>query len=192
MTTKKEVLWLTDCNKSVADICLVSPGHCQCHIATVSLDQAWTVPTVAPEVTWRVLHSQMATSTTRRPTYLQKRRMQIIDEWNNLDQEKLIDERIPEGLKFRLLECNNTTMDFLMPTKFISDKNWYDQVFINKVVQIFTFQFGESITKFYVVKVLFLFLMKFWWKLWSNTIIKSFCRKNWKMAIFCLHYIKVS
>ena len=46
-----------------------------------------------------------------------------------------------------------------MSTKSISDKNCYDQLFINKVVQIFTFQFDESITKFYVVKVL-LILMK--------------------------------
>ena len=47
----------------------------------------------------------------------------------------------------------------LIPTKYISDKNCYDQLFINKVV-LFTFQFDESVTKFYVVKVL-LILMKF-------------------------------
>ena len=48
----------------------------------------------------------------------------------------------------------------LISTKSISDKNCYDQLFINKVVKIFTFQFDESVTKFYVVKVL-LILMKF-------------------------------
>ena len=48
----------------------------------------------------------------------------------------------------------------LIPTKSISDKNCYDQLFINEVVKIFTFQFDESVTKFYVVKVL-LILMKF-------------------------------
>ena len=48
----------------------------------------------------------------------------------------------------------------LISTKSISDKNCYDQLFINKVVQIFTFQFDESVTKFYVVKVLAI-LMKF-------------------------------
>ena len=37
-----------------------------------------------------------------------------------------------------------------MPTISISDKNWYDQLFINEVVKIFTFQFGESVTKFYL------------------------------------------
>ena len=42
----------------------------------------------------------------------------------------------------------------LIPTKSIIDKNWYDQLFINKVVKIFTFQFNESVTKFYLVKVL--------------------------------------
>ena len=48
----------------------------------------------------------------------------------------------------------------LIPFKSISDKNCYDQLFINEVVQIFTFQFDESVTKFYVVKV-FLILKKF-------------------------------
>ena len=48
----------------------------------------------------------------------------------------------------------------LIPTKSISDKNCYDQLFINEVVKILTFQFDESVTKFYVVKVL-LILMKF-------------------------------
>ena len=48
----------------------------------------------------------------------------------------------------------------LIPTKCISDKNCYDQLFINEVVKIFMFQFDESVTKFYVVKVL-LILMKF-------------------------------
>ena len=48
----------------------------------------------------------------------------------------------------------------LIPTKSISDKNCYDQLFINEVVKVFTFQFGESVTKFYVVKVI-LILMKF-------------------------------
>ena len=47
----------------------------------------------------------------------------------------------------------------LIPFKSISDKICYDQLFINKVVQIFTFQFDESVTKFNVVKVL-LILMK--------------------------------
>ena len=42
----------------------------------------------------------------------------------------------------------------LISTKSIIDKNCYDQLFINKVVQIFPFQFDESVTKFYVVKVL--------------------------------------
>ena len=48
----------------------------------------------------------------------------------------------------------------LISTKYISDKNCYDQLFINEVVQIFTFQFDESVTKFYVAKVLSI-LMKF-------------------------------
>ena len=48
----------------------------------------------------------------------------------------------------------------LISTKSISDENCYDQLFINKVVQIFTFQFDESVAKFYVVKVLSI-LMKF-------------------------------
>ena len=42
----------------------------------------------------------------------------------------------------------------------MSDKNCYDQLFINKVVRIFTFQFDKSFTKFYVLKVLSI-LMKF-------------------------------
>ena len=42
----------------------------------------------------------------------------------------------------------------------MSDKKCYNQLFINKVVQIFTFQFDESVTKFYDVKVLSI-LMKF-------------------------------
>ena len=54
----------------------------------------------------------------------------------------------------------NAIIRFLVPFKYISDKNWYNQLFINEVVKIFTFQFGESVTKFYVVKVL-LILMKF-------------------------------
>ena len=48
----------------------------------------------------------------------------------------------------------------LIPTKSIIEKNCYDQLFINEVVNIFTFQFDESVTKFYVVKVLSI-LMKF-------------------------------
>ena len=48
----------------------------------------------------------------------------------------------------------------LIPTKSIIEKNCYDQLFINEVVKIFTFQFDESVTKFYVVKVLSI-LMKF-------------------------------
>ena len=40
----------------------------------------------------------------------------------------------------------------LIPTKSISDKNCYDQLFINEVVKIFTFQFDESVTKFYTSK----------------------------------------
>ena len=51
-------------------------------------------------------------------------------------------------------------INFLIPFKSISDKNSYGQLFINEVVKIFTFQFGESVTKFYIVKVL-LILMKF-------------------------------
>ena len=51
-------------------------------------------------------------------------------------------------------------MKILISTKSINDKNCYDQLFINKVVQIFTFQFDESVTKFYLVKVLSI-LMKF-------------------------------
>ena len=48
----------------------------------------------------------------------------------------------------------------LIPTKYIFDKNCYNQLFINEVVKNFTFQFDERITKFYVVKVLSI-LMKF-------------------------------
>ena len=48
----------------------------------------------------------------------------------------------------------------LISTKSINDKKCYDQLFINKVVQIFTLQFDESVTKFYLVKVLSI-LMKF-------------------------------
>ena len=48
----------------------------------------------------------------------------------------------------------------LIPTKSIIEKNCYNQLFINEVVKIFTFQFDESVTKFYVVKVLSI-LMKF-------------------------------
>ena len=48
----------------------------------------------------------------------------------------------------------------LIATKSIIGKNCHDQLFINEVVKIFTFQFDESVTKFYVVKVL-LILMKF-------------------------------
>ena len=40
----------------------------------------------------------------------------------------------------------------LISTKSINDKKCYDQLFIIKVVQIFTFQFDESVTKFYVSK----------------------------------------
>ena len=50
-------------------------------------------------------------------------------------------------------------INFLIPFKYISDKNPYDQLFINEVVKIFTFQFGESVTKFYVVKDIWI-LMK--------------------------------
>ena len=52
-------------------------------------------------------------------------------------------------------------INFLIPFKSISDKNSYDHLFINEVVKIFTFQFDESVIKFYVVKV-FQILMKFW------------------------------
>ena len=92
----------------------------------------------------------------------------------------------------------------LISTKSISDKNCYDELFINKVVQIFTFQFGESVTKFYVVKDIWI-LMKFfedvvkYHKIFLRGTRKKFTsinfsggRKNWKMAIFALHYIKVS
>ena len=48
----------------------------------------------------------------------------------------------------------------LIATKSIIGKNCHDQLFINEVVKFFTFQFDESVTKFYVVKVL-LILMKF-------------------------------
>ena len=48
----------------------------------------------------------------------------------------------------------------LIPTKSIIEKNCYDQLFINEVVKIFTFQFDENVTKFYVVKVSSI-LMKF-------------------------------
>ena len=94
--------------------------------------------------------------------------------------------------------------NFLISTKSISDKNCYDQLFINKVVQIFTFQFDESVTKFYLVKV-FQILMKFSWVVVKyhkiflvgtrkkiTSINFSGGIKNWKMAIFGLHYIKVS
>ena len=53
-----------------------------------------------------------------------------------------------------------TLIKILIPTKYIIDKNCYDQLFINKNVQIFTFQFDERVIKFYVVKVL-LILTKF-------------------------------
>ena len=53
----------------------------------------------------------------------------------------------------------DTIIKILIPTKSICDKNCCDQLFINKVVQIFTFQFDESVTK-NVVKVLSI-LMKF-------------------------------
>ena len=91
----------------------------------------------------------------------------------------------------------------LIPTKSISDKNWYDQLH-NEVVKFFTFQFGKSVTKFYVVKVL-LILMKFlwvlvkyhkkffWWERKKNTSINfPGGRINWKMAIFGLQHIKVN
>ena len=52
-------------------------------------------------------------------------------------------------------------INFLIPFKSISDENSYDQLFINEVVKIFTFQFDESVIKFYLVKV-FQILMKFW------------------------------
>ena len=54
-------------------------------------------------------------------------------------------------------------INFLIPFKSVSDKNSYDQLFINEVVKIFTFQFDESVffEKFYLVKV-FQILMKFW------------------------------
>ena len=48
-----------------------------------------------------------------------------------------------------------------MPFKSISDENSYDQLFINEVVKIFTFQFDESVIKFYLVQI-FQILMKFW------------------------------
>ena len=54
----------------------------------------------------------------------------------------------------------DTIINFLIPIKSISDKNSYDQLFINEVVKIFTFQFGESVTKFYVVKDIWI-LMNF-------------------------------
>ena len=42
-------------------------------------------------------------------------------------------------------------INFFMPTKSIGDRNRYDQLFINEVVKIITFRFGESVTKIYVV-----------------------------------------
>ena len=51
-------------------------------------------------------------------------------------------------------------INFLIPFKSISDQNWNNRLFINEVVKILTFQFGESVTKFYVVKY-FWILMKF-------------------------------
>ena len=53
-------------------------------------------------------------------------------------------------------------INFLIPLKSISDKNSYDHLFINEVVKIFTFQFDESVIKFYLVKVFQIF-MKFWY-----------------------------
>ena len=95
-------------------------------------------------------------------------------------------------------------INFLIPFKSISDKNSYDQLFINEVVKIFTFQFGESITKFYVVKNIWILMTFFedvvkYHKIFLRGTRKKFTsikfsggRKNWKMAIFGLHYIKVS
>ena len=60
-------------------------------------------------------------------------------------------------------------INFLILFKSISDKSWYDQLFINEVVKIFTFQYDKSVTKFYIVKD-FWILMKFSYKLWSNII----------------------
>ena len=62
-----------------------------------------------------------------------------------------------QGQKF----FEDAIINFLIPFKYISDKNSYNQLFINEVVKIFTFQFDESIIKFYLVKF-FQILMKFW------------------------------
>ena len=42
-------------------------------------------------------------------------------------------------------------INFLIPFKYISDENSYNQLFINRVVKIFTFQFDESVIKFHLV-----------------------------------------
>ena len=34
--------------------------------------------------------------------------------------------------------------DFLMTTKYISDKNWYEQILLMKLCKFLAFQFGES------------------------------------------------
>ena len=61
-----------------------------------------------------------------------------------------------QGQKF----FSDAIIKILIPTKSIIEKNCLDQLFINEVVKIFTFQFDESVTKFYVVKVSSI-LMKF-------------------------------
>ena len=94
-------------------------------------------------------------------------------------------------------------INFLIPFKSISNKNSYDQLFINEVV-IFTFQFGESVTKFYVVKDIWILMIFFEdvvkyhkiflvsMRIFFSSINFSGGRKNWKIAIFGLHCIKVS
>ena len=95
-------------------------------------------------------------------------------------------------------------INFLIPFKFISDKNSYDQLFFNKVVKIFTFQFGESVTKYYVVKYIWI-LMNFFedvvkyhkiflvsMRIFLLQSIFQEEEKTKKWPFFGLHYIKVS
>ena len=59
----------------------------------------------------------------------------------------------PRGLQGQKIFAD-AIIKILISTKSISDKNSYDQLFINEVVKIFTFQFDEGVIKFYVAKVL--------------------------------------
>ena len=73
----------------------------------------------------------------------------------------------------------NAIIKILILTKSIIGKNCHDQLFINEVVKFFTFQFGESVTKFYVVKVL-LILMKFLYALVKYHKKKFWCEREKK------------